>query len=101
MRIEWCKTRARVKHWEEEVELLVEEMQRIVTYLDWDATCWDERGKVFQSNNYVLLEGHHTYVQHQATLCCSLVQRCQDSWIDTIALVKLPYEMSKKDSALY
>lgn len=27
MQIEWCKARARAKHWEEEVELLVEEMQ--------------------------------------------------------------------------
>lgn len=32
LRIEWARAQSRVKRWEEEVELLVEEMRRVVAY---------------------------------------------------------------------
>ncbi|KAG1726897.1 uncharacterized protein EDB91DRAFT_1330912 [Suillus paluster] len=44
MRIEWCKARARAMRWAEEVELLKEEMRRILQFFEWDAQRWDERG---------------------------------------------------------
>ncbi|KAG1724932.1 uncharacterized protein EDB91DRAFT_1331171 [Suillus paluster] len=43
MRIEWCKARARAMRWAEEVELLKEEMRRILQFFEWDAQRWDER----------------------------------------------------------
>lgn len=88
MRIEWCKARARAKRWEEEVELLVEEMRRVLAFWKWDAARWDERGKNFVSDDDAVLEGHHAYAQRQATLRRLLAQRCQDAWSNTIALVK-------------
>ncbi|OAX30590.1 hypothetical protein K503DRAFT_669748, partial [Rhizopogon vinicolor AM-OR11-026] len=40
MRIEWCKARERAMRWAEEVELLKEEMRRILQYLEWEAALW-------------------------------------------------------------
>ena len=42
MRIEWSKASARVSHWEEQVQLLVEEMQCIPEFFRWEVKCWDE-----------------------------------------------------------
>ncbi|KIK34019.1 hypothetical protein CY34DRAFT_18005 [Suillus luteus UH-Slu-Lm8-n1] len=41
--VEWCKSRARAMCWEEEVELLQEEMQRVLQFFDWQANWWDEQ----------------------------------------------------------
>ncbi|KAG2742314.1 hypothetical protein P692DRAFT_20811856 [Suillus brevipes Sb2] len=38
-RIEWCKARARAMRWAEEVELLKEEMRRILQFFEWRAHC--------------------------------------------------------------
>lgn len=76
MRIEWCKARARLERWEEDVELLTEEMRRVLAFFEWDAARWDERGKDFESSDDVVLEGHRAYAQRQATLRRSLAQKC-------------------------
>ncbi|KDQ53095.1 hypothetical protein JAAARDRAFT_49877 [Jaapia argillacea MUCL 33604] len=33
----WAKSKARANHWEEEVDLVVEEMQRVLAYMEWKA----------------------------------------------------------------
>ncbi|KIK35572.1 hypothetical protein CY34DRAFT_16932 [Suillus luteus UH-Slu-Lm8-n1] len=40
--IEWCKSWARALRWTEEVELLMEEMRRVIQFLHWDTQRWDE-----------------------------------------------------------
>ncbi|KAF8124209.1 hypothetical protein EV363DRAFT_1403314 [Boletus edulis] len=86
MRTEWCKAMAHAKHWEEEAKLLMEEMQQIVLFWEWDAARWDERGKMFRSYDHHILDGHCAYVQRQATLCHSFAQKCQSSWSNIITL---------------
>ncbi|KAF9231029.1 hypothetical protein BU15DRAFT_90993 [Melanogaster broomeanus] len=44
MRIEWCKARARANRWAEEVELLSEEMRRVLAFLKWQAALVDHSG---------------------------------------------------------
>ncbi|KAJ6450350.1 hypothetical protein C8R47DRAFT_1329898 [Mycena vitilis] len=39
----WSKAKARKTRWEEEVELLREEMKRVMRYLEWEAGTWDTR----------------------------------------------------------
>jgi hypothetical protein len=41
VRVEWCKVYARVKHWQEEVLLLQEEMRRCLRTLEWQAAVWE------------------------------------------------------------
>jgi hypothetical protein len=43
VRVEWCKARARAMHWSEEVELLQEEMRRVLQFFGWQATWWDSQ----------------------------------------------------------
>jgi len=40
LRCEWAKSKARADRWSEEVLLLVEEMRRVVDFLDWKAAWW-------------------------------------------------------------
>ncbi|KAG1851559.1 hypothetical protein C8R48DRAFT_750003 [Suillus tomentosus] len=43
VRIEWCKARARAARWSEEVDLLLEEMRRVLAYLEWEIGAWRSR----------------------------------------------------------
>ncbi|KAJ7026189.1 hypothetical protein C8F04DRAFT_1212668 [Mycena alexandri] len=43
LRIEWAKTRARSLRWTEEVDLLEEEMRRVLQFLTWRAGWWEEQ----------------------------------------------------------
>lgn len=44
MRVEWATSFARMERWGEEVELLQEEMRRVVTFLEWRSLDWSTRG---------------------------------------------------------
>jgi hypothetical protein len=49
LRIEWCRSRARAMRYAEEVEVLLEEMHRVLAFLKWDGNWWRERAQhVFQ-----------------------------------------------------
>ncbi|KAJ6449815.1 hypothetical protein C8R47DRAFT_999092 [Mycena vitilis] len=43
LRVEWSKAKARKARWEEEVELLREEMRRVLRYLAWEVETWEGR----------------------------------------------------------
>ncbi|KIK74173.1 hypothetical protein PAXRUDRAFT_176491 [Paxillus rubicundulus Ve08.2h10] len=62
MRIKWCKARAQAQRWSEEIELLLEEMQRVLVFFKWEAACWDERAK-FTCDDGAVLQGYHAYAQ--------------------------------------
>ena len=88
MRIEWSKASTRVSCWEEQVQLLVEEMRRIPEFFRWEAKCWDERGCSFSAIDPTLLEGHRAYALRQASIRRALAVTCHTSWADTLAFVK-------------
>nr|GAT42599.1 predicted protein [Mycena chlorophos] len=79
IRIEWCKARERLHHWEEEVNFLIEETRRVaVTHEEW-ALRWDERaksvpvGSVPEQN----AEGMIAYAMKQATMHRKLAMRAR------------------------
>ncbi|KAJ7169179.1 hypothetical protein C8R43DRAFT_1121071 [Mycena crocata] len=41
--VEWARAKARKNRWEEEVTTLREEMRRVLRYLDYEDTTWEER----------------------------------------------------------
>jgi len=41
LRVEWCKAQERARRYEEEKELIVEEMRRTLVYLEWNAQEWE------------------------------------------------------------
>ncbi|KAI0026857.1 hypothetical protein K488DRAFT_32830, partial [Vararia minispora EC-137] len=57
LRLEWFKARARARRHHEEVVLLVQEMDRILTFCDWEARRWLQRGDARSVNDLGLREG--------------------------------------------
>ncbi|KAF9033948.1 hypothetical protein BDZ89DRAFT_947562 [Hymenopellis radicata] len=57
LKIEWCKARARSLRWREEVELLIEEMRRVIEYRRWKATWWISRASLLPNADDALKEG--------------------------------------------
>ncbi|THU88535.1 hypothetical protein K435DRAFT_679607, partial [Dendrothele bispora CBS 962.96] len=72
VRVEWCKARARMLRWKEEVILLVEEIRRMREFSLSKATWWEGRkvGQPDMRNAYglsaELVEGLNAYAQQQA-----------------------------------
>ncbi|KAJ7143254.1 hypothetical protein C8R46DRAFT_1167838 [Mycena filopes] len=67
LRVEWARAKARKTRWEEEVNLLREEMRRVLRYLEWETNTWEERANV--SNEAVPVEtraGMRAYAKKQA-----------------------------------
>ncbi|KAG2151533.1 hypothetical protein DEU56DRAFT_869093 [Suillus clintonianus] len=87
MKIEWCKARAHVMQRKEEVELLQEEMRRILQFFDWQATSWDERANQSWSEGPAEREGKIAYARRQAALRRALSVACRSSWEDTCAFI--------------
>ncbi|KAG1885233.1 hypothetical protein F4604DRAFT_1918904 [Suillus subluteus] len=81
LRVEWCKARARAHHWEEEVQLLWEEMRRIVAFLDWQAGWWDLQGPRRAFNSLQAEEGALAYAQRQANLRRQMVIHIKSMWV--------------------
>lgn len=69
MRVEWARAKARKTRWEEEVNLLREEMRRVLRYLEWEGTTWDERAVVVtEGAEEATQAGRRAYAKKQADL---------------------------------
>ncbi|KAJ7033272.1 hypothetical protein C8F04DRAFT_1396133 [Mycena alexandri] len=94
LRVEWAKTRARAGRWTEEVNLLEEEMRRILVFLEWRATWWrglkDGRPEVVDDG--VLSEGFNAYAERQAVIQEMMKTRFEDNWKDVARWIQLGRE---------
>ncbi|KAG2338570.1 hypothetical protein BDR05DRAFT_978103 [Suillus weaverae] len=68
VRIEWCKSRARALQWSEEVELLREEMRRVLRFFTWQAAWWEDQGQRHVGECVTHAEGLQAYAGRQAIL---------------------------------
>ena len=90
LRIEWCKTRARAHRWEEECELLYEEMRRVKEFFRWERNRWISRAircKAMNESSEVV-EGRAAYAHYQASLRADLVALCEQLWAPTAEWMK-------------
>jgi hypothetical protein len=81
LHVQWAKSRARSRRWNEEVQLLKEEMRRVLAYFDYKAAWWVERGD--GENREVgpeLAEGLRAYAEDQAQLQRSLACKFETKW---------------------
>ncbi|KAG1872264.1 hypothetical protein F4604DRAFT_1881048 [Suillus subluteus] len=80
LRVEWCRARARAHRWEEEVQLLREEMRRVLAFFEWQAGWWDAQssGRTFGSPEAA--EGAVAYARRQASLRRSLASHFRSMW---------------------
>ncbi|KAJ6452905.1 hypothetical protein DFH09DRAFT_1351463 [Mycena vulgaris] len=80
VRIEWAKARARAMRWTEEVDLLEEEMRRILQFLEWRSTWWMAQINQRGLEEGPQLEGETAYATRQAKLQAALRDRFADLW---------------------
>ncbi|KAJ6489350.1 hypothetical protein C8R47DRAFT_1071693 [Mycena vitilis] len=72
LQVEWSKAKARKTRWEEEVELLREEMKRVVRYLEWEIKTWETRAADTTARTDITVaacSGLRGYALSQAARC--------------------------------
>ncbi|KAG1868741.1 hypothetical protein C8R48DRAFT_598239 [Suillus tomentosus] len=80
VRVEWCKSRARALRWAEEIELLQEEMRRVLQFFDWHANWWDEQQDRLVCETAAQREGLIAYANKQAHIRRQLASRFRVLW---------------------
>jgi len=81
MRVEWAKARARKMRWNEEYQLIQEEMRRVLTYLEFKAVEWEERANGRTHGHPSILHGVSAYAHKQAHIARRMATRCATDWL--------------------
>ncbi|KAJ7330528.1 hypothetical protein DFH08DRAFT_708944, partial [Mycena albidolilacea] len=91
LRIEWAKTRARAWRWTEEVDLVEEEMRRVLEFQRWKAEWW--MGLMNQhpsaADDQTLREGGTAYARRQSKMQLDLRRRFEENWKDLPRYIQL------------
>ncbi|KAJ7858652.1 hypothetical protein B0H14DRAFT_3085047 [Mycena olivaceomarginata] len=80
LRLEWAKTRARAWRWTEEVDLVEEEMRRVLAFLQWKEKRWLDLADERHDIDDVLREGLVAYARRQARIQRDLHVRFEGNW---------------------
>ena len=80
MRSEWAKMKARCDRWDEEYQLVQEEMRRIVVYLEWKAAWWKAQASRRTVDNSALAQGLSAYAYRQESLLTLLAASSAMKW---------------------
>lgn len=100
LRAEWAKSRARTNRAREEVELLLEEMRRVIAFLEHSMKEWGDR--IVQRTSFVdsaLMEGLQSYGNKQILLQQSLLASFRQLW--KIPLREIENNVNTDTSAEY
>lgn len=81
--------------WSEEVELLEEEMRRVLAFLDWKAAQWDTRAVLDGGMRTDITCGAQAYAKRQAGIMRSLTREFRRTWASVPMLMSLhePYKV--------
>jgi hypothetical protein len=84
LRVEWCKSEERAKRYEEEVELVVEEMRRTLVTFELNAREWETRiaslAQYTSALSPAVTSGAAAYAHKQAGIQRKLVQVFASDW---------------------
>jgi hypothetical protein len=80
LRCEWVKSKARADRWKEEVQLVTEEMRRVLVFLEWKAGWWMKQGDVVLDVSPDMVDGIRAYAAKQAHLHRSLADSFRKLW---------------------
>ncbi|KAJ7025298.1 hypothetical protein C8F04DRAFT_1191646 [Mycena alexandri] len=105
LRIEWAKTRARFLRQSEQLDLLEEEMRRILQFLWWRAGWWDERagrrpqgpeedvdrvpGVAYAPKHPSYAEGNVAYARRQAEILRTRAAQFEEMWVDAADFIDM------------
>ena len=87
IRPEWARSRARIKRCKEELQLLLEEMRRVIDFLEYKAAWWEERTAPRQHISQELAEGLASYAAGQAEVQRDLCQSFIRLWKTPLGLI--------------
>ncbi|KAG6825919.1 hypothetical protein H0H92_001861 [Tricholoma furcatifolium] len=90
LRLEWCKSRARAMRFAEEVDLLDEEMQRVLRFLEWKKNLWLSKADLWSKHPVAPTprgEGLIAYAHRQAGLQVALASHFRRLWLPIPSLV--------------
>lgn len=82
IRVEWAKAWARTRRWHEEVQLLNEEMHRVLEFHEYRARWWEDRRNRSGESiiNPGLADGISAYAEGRAQLHRDLAMRFRGMW---------------------
>ncbi|TFK59627.1 hypothetical protein BDN72DRAFT_780475, partial [Pluteus cervinus] len=90
LRVEWSKSHARAKRWQEEVLLLQEEMRRVLMFLENEGQTWKSRAEFSkQEVDELTKEGLSAYAHPQSKLRQELKTHFEEMWKDVDEFVRL------------
>ncbi|KAA1474820.1 hypothetical protein DENSPDRAFT_852549 [Dentipellis sp. KUC8613] len=89
MRVEWAKMRAWALRWEEEVELLLEEMCRVLKTFETEAIVWRTRGSARSNIRGDVESGLAAYAAKQAAIREALASKFRAQWCPIIEAFNL------------
>ena len=80
VRVEWAKARARSERWNEEVNIITEEMRRVLRYLGWRAEHWQGLAEFDADLDPAGRAGVRAYALRQANLVRRLRAAFRATW---------------------
>ena len=87
LRVEWCKGQERAKQYEEEVQLVVEEMRRTLAYFEWERREWEISGSNsprLPTADAAIPAGVSLYAYKQAEIQRRLIESCLCDWYNIL-----------------
>ncbi|KAI0744413.1 hypothetical protein C8Q76DRAFT_606972, partial [Earliella scabrosa] len=90
LKVEWARSHARAERWSEEVELLNEEMRRVLAYFEWRAGWWRNQAEQRDDVPEVLKRGLAAYAEKSASVFEGLAAGCAARWV--------PYLRTRKEA---
>lgn len=86
LRVEWTTSFARLERWKEEVDLLQEEMRRVVVFLEWRSQDWLAKVDIPQGTSAPDVQsGLDAYTKKQAAVYRNLAVSFAKLWRPTLA----------------
>jgi hypothetical protein len=97
VRVQWATSYARMERWTEEVELLQEEMRRVVMFLEWKSENWSAKQDVrLTTASSSVQSGLRAYAQKQAAIRHDLAVSFSRLWRPTLVSYDLKHSWVTK-----
>ena len=96
VRHEWMTSRARADRWREELDLLQEEMRRVIAFLEWKSSSWRQKvGSRLSSVTVDVQHGIDAYARKQANTHHELAVSLANQWLPRLLELKLDTTWAK------
>ncbi|KAK7033760.1 CxC2 domain-containing protein [Favolaschia claudopus] len=86
VRVEWAAAKARRDRWTEEVQLLREEMRRVLRFLQWRALWWEDRRTITRAVMPEVKDGLQAFAAQQAAVLRQIARRFKSSWGASVSI---------------